>query len=62
MCAMEKTQVTVRLSDQALKNLDEISAYYGIDRTAAITLAAAELAHTLRERERLQAAEKPPAA
>jgi len=55
---MEKTQVTVRLSDQALKNLDEISAYYGIDRTAAITLAAAELAHILRER--LQAADTPP--
>jgi len=58
---MDKTQITVRLSDQTLTNLDEISNYYGVDRTAAITIAAAEWANVLRERERLRAAEKPPA-
>lgn len=49
---MDKTQITVRLSDQALAHLDEISNHYGFDRTSAITMAAAEWANVLRKRER----------
>ncbi len=59
-----KTPVTMRLSAEAIAALEYIAKHYGIDRTAAATLAFIEWANVLRERERVQAADdsKPPAA
>ncbi len=56
-----KTPVTMRLSDEAIAALEYIAKHYGSDRTAAATLALIEWANALRERERLRAADQPPA-
>ena len=49
-----KIPMTMRLSDEAIAALEYIAKHYGIDKTAAATLAFVEWANILRRREAAQ--------